>query len=197
MANQRRRSHYEFKPDAEGKKLLQRLHLTALQRKLLLRWTLYSALCIALLVIQDVIMSRFSFFGATTDLAVCAILLISIMEDSDNGGLFALLASTFYVFSGSAPGPYVIAFITVLALAAAIFRQLYWRRGFSSNVLCAAIAVMLYELAVYGAGVFLGYTYFGRIGVFVMTGVLSCLMLLPLYPLVRVIGKIGGEIWKE
>lgn len=197
MARRRRRSHYEFKPDAEGKKLLQLLHLTQLQRQMLLRWALYSALCILLLVVQDVVMSRIHIFGATTDLAVSAILLISIMEDSDNGGLFALLASVFYVFSGSAPGPYAVALITVLALAAAIFRQMYWRRGFTSNVLCAAIAVMLYELTVYGIGVFLGLTYFGRIGVFITTGILSCIMLLPLYPLVRVIGKIGGETWKE
>lgn len=197
MARRRRRTKYEFKPDAEGKKFLQLLHLTKLQRQMLLRWTLYSAVCILMLVIQDVVMSRIHIFGATTDLAVSAILLIAIMEDSDNGGLFALFASMFYVFSGSAPGPYAIAYITILALAAAIFRQVYWRRGFTSNVLCAAIAVMLYELGLYATGVFLGLTYFGRIGVFLMTGVLSCIVLLPLYPLVRVIGKIGGETWKE
>ncbi len=197
MARRKRRTHYEFKPDIEGKNLPQLLHMTQLQRRMLLRWALYCAVCILMLVIQDVIMSRIHLFGATTDLAVSAILLIAIMEDSDNGGLFALLASMFYVFSGSAPGPYVIAFITVLALAAAIFRQLYWRRGFTSNVLCAAIAVMVYELSLYATGVFLGLTYFGRIGVFMLTGIYSCIALLPLYPLVRVIGKIGGETWKE
>ncbi len=197
MARRKRRTHYEFKPDAKGKKLPQLLHMTRLQQQMLLRWSLYSAVCVALLVVQDVVMSRVHLFGATTDLAVSAILLIAIMEDSDDGGLFALLSSIFYVFSGSAPGPYAIAFLTILALAAAIFRQLYWRRGFTSNVLCAAIAVMAYELALYATGVFLGLTYFGRIGVFLLTGAYSCIALLPLYPLVRVIGKIGGETWKE
>jgi len=197
MARRRRRTNYEFKPDVQGKNWLQLLHLTRLQRLQLLRWTLYSLVCLALLVVQDVVMSRIHIFGATTDLAVAAILLVAIMEDSDNGGLFALFASMFYVFSGSAPGPYVIAVIAFLAIGLAIFRQMFWRRGFTSNVLCAAIAVMVYELAVYGIGVFLGLTYFGRIGVFALTGILSCIALLPLYPLVRVIGKIGGETWKE
>lgn len=193
----RRRTNYEFKPDVQGKNLLQLLHLTKLQRQKLLKWTLYSAVILMLLILQDVIMSQFHFLGATTDLVISGILLISVMEDSENGGLFALLSATFYVFSGSAPGPYAIGYLTVLAIGAAIFRQLYWRRGFTSNVLCAAIAVVVYEVAVYGTGVFLGLTYWGRIGVFLLTALFGCITLLPLYPLVRVIGKIGGEIWNE
>lgn len=193
----RRRTNYEFKPDVQGKNLVQLLHLTQFQRQKLLKWTLYSAVILVLLIVQDVIMSQLHIFGATTDLVISGILLISVMEDSENGSLFALLSSTFYVFSGSAPGPYAIGYLTVLAIAAAIFRQLYWRRGFTSNVLCAAIAVIVYELAVYGTGVFLGLTYWGRIGVFMVTALFGCITLLPLYPLVRAIGKIGGEIWNE
>lgn len=193
----RRRIRYEFKPDALGKNLLQKLHLTQFQQQKLLKWTLYSLLILALLIVQDVIMSQLHFMGAVTDLVVSGILLISVMEDSENGSLFALLSSAFFVFSGSAPGPYAIGYLTVFAMAAAIFRQLYWRRGFTSNVLCAAIAVVLYELAVFGTGIFLGLTYWGRIGVFLMTALFGCITLLPLYPVVRAIGKIGGEIWSE
>ena len=193
----RRRIKYEFKPDIQGKSLLQKLHLTQFQQQKLLKWSLYSLLILALLIVQDVIMSQLHIMGAVTDLVVSGILLISVMEDSENGSLFALLSSSFYVFSGSAPGPYAIGYLTVFAMAAAIFRQLYWRRGFTSNVLCAAIAVIVYELAVYGTGVFLGLTYWGRIGVFMVTELFGCITLLPLYPLVRAIGKFGGEIWNE
>ncbi len=197
MAKQRKRNTYEFKPDAEGKSLLQRLHLTRLQRLTVLRWLLYALVCLVLLVVQDVIMSRVHFWGAATDLVPMAILLIAVIEDSDNGGLFALLASTFYELSGSAPGPYVIAFLTIFAIIAAIFRQLYWRRSFTSNVLCAGVALMAYEIAVFGIGLFLGLTYFSRIGVFLLTGLISWALMLALYPLIRVIGKIGGELWRE
>ena len=193
----RRRVKYEFKPDIQRIPLLKKLHLTQLQQKRLLKWSLYAAVCILLLAIQDVVMSQISIRGATTDLVPCAILLIAVMEDSYNGSLFALISSMLYVFSGSAPGPYSIGFITFLGVGAAVFRQMFWRRGFSSNILCAGIALMVYELAIYGTGVFLSLTYWSRIGVFLLTGLFSWIVMLALYPLIRVIQKIGGETWTE
>ncbi|MBP3674091.1 MAG: DUF2839 family protein, partial [Oscillospiraceae bacterium] len=95
-----RRRKYEFKPDPKGTNLLKVLHLTKQQRLQYLKWTLYAVLCILLLIVQDVIMSRVRISGATTDLAVCGILLISIIAGSEDGGLFALIASTIYWFSG-------------------------------------------------------------------------------------------------
>lgn len=193
----KRRVKYEFKPDVQRIPLAKKLHLTQLQQKKLLKWSLYAAICILLLAIQDVVMSQVSIRGATTDLVACAILLIAVMEDAHNGCLFALISSLFYVFSGSAPGPYAIGFLTFLAVAAAVFRQVYWRRGFTSNLLCAGIALMVYELAIYGTGVFLSLTYWSRIGVFLLTGLMSWAVMLPLYPLIRATQKIGGDTWTE
>ena len=68
----RRKKVYEFKPDREQTHILKQLYLTKLQRRQLLKWGSYAALCIALLVIQDVMMSKFRFSGATTDLALRA-----------------------------------------------------------------------------------------------------------------------------
>ncbi len=197
MAQKRRRPTYEFKPDRENAPLSKKLHLTALQKKQVLQWGLYGFICLFLLVIQDVIMSQVSLRGATTDLVPTAILLISVISDVYAGSLFAIIASTLFVFSGSAPGPYAIAFITVLAVAAAIFRQSFWRRGFRSNILCAGLALLGYELAIWGTGIFLSLTYWGRIGVFLLTWLLSFLVMLALYPLIRRIQKIGGETWRE
>ena len=198
MAQKRkRRPIYEFKPDRERIPLSKRLHLTALQKRQLLQWGLYSLLCLFLLIVQIVIMSRVSFRGATTDLVPTAILLICIISDAYAGSLFAIIASSLFVFSGASPGPYVIAYITVLGVAAAIFRQSFWRRGFRSNILCAGLALLCYELAVFGTGIFLSLTYWGRIGVFLHTWLLSFLVMLALYPLIRRIQKIGGETWRE
>ena len=193
----KRRPNYEFKPDSDRVPLSKRLHLTVLQKKQLLQWSLNGLVCLVLLIIQDVIMSRVSIGGATTDLVPCAILLITVLSDAYNGSLFALVAAMIYEFSGSAPGPYVIAYLTVLGVGAALLRQLYWRRGFRSNVICAGLALLLYELAIWGTGIFLGLTYWGRIGVFLLTWLLSFLVMLPLYPLLRVIQNIGGETWRE
>lgn len=193
----RKRPNYEFKPDKAPKVLQKLLHLTALQRRQVLQWSLYGLLLVALLVLQDVIMSRVTIGGATTDLVPMAILMITVISDVYAGSLFAIIASTVYEFTGSAPGPYVVAFITVLGIAAAFFRQSFWRRGFRSHCICAGLALLVYELAVYGTGLFLGLTYFSRIGVFVTTWALSFAVMLALYPLIRKIQKIGGELWRE
>ena len=197
MAQRRKRPNYEFKPDKAPKALQKLLHLTALQRRQVLQWTCYGLVLLVLLVLQDVIMSRVSIGGATTDLVPMAIVLITVISDVYAGSLFALIASTMYEFTGSAPGPYVVAFLTVFGIAAAFFRQSFWRRGFRSNCICAGLALLAYELAVYGTGLFLGLTYFSRIGVFLNTWLLSVLVMLLIYPLTSKIQKIGGELWRE
>ena len=191
-----RRKH-EFRPDTPKFSLPKLFHLTNLQRRSLLKWTLYALVCIAALLVQDVIMSRVHFFGGTTDLAVCAILLITVIEGIDNGSLFVLIAALFYFFSGSSPGAFSVAMLTIYGIAAAMFRQAFWHRNARSIVLCTAIALMAYELSVFGAGLFLELTHFGRLGMFLVTGILSCVLLLPLYPLIDRIGRIGGTEWKE
>ena len=193
----RRRPRYEFKPDATGSSFLKQLHLTKLQQRQLLRWTLFGAVCVFGLVLQDVILSKFSLLGATTDLVPMAILLITVTIGSHQGSLFALIAATLYHFSGSAPGPYAIAYLSFLGIAGALFREGFWRRGFASDVLCAAVMLLAYELTVFGTGIFLGLTTWYRLGVFLLTAVLSILIMVALYPLVSKIDRIGGETWKE
>ena len=89
---------------------------------------------------------------------------------------------------------YVVSFFL---LTAAFFRQSWWHRGFRSYTLCAGLALLVYELAIYGTGLFLGLTYWSRFGVFFLTWVLSFGVMLALYPLIRKIQKIGGEQWRE
>ena len=187
----------EFKADPSGSGLLKKLHMTLQQRMTLARWGLYVALLILLLVIQDVIMSRVTIFGATTDLVVCAILLITVMESTENGSLFVLIASLLYYFSGSSPGPYSVAMLTIFGIGAAMFRQAFLHRNLSSIVLCAGLTQILFELSTCLMGIFLGLTYWGRIGYFLATGLISALIMIPLYPLIHKIGQIGGRTWKE
>ncbi|MBQ8237785.1 MAG: hypothetical protein IJZ39_13660 [Oscillospiraceae bacterium] len=188
---------FEFKPDPTGSDPMKIFHLTSLQRHRIVKWILYSALVLCALLLQDTMLSRIRLSGATTDLAVCAILLVGILEGPEEGGLFALLASLFYYCSGSAPGVYAIALVTAAAIFGALFRQGYWSQGMSSAVLCTGAALFAYELGLLLVGVFLNLTIWSRTGVFVLTALLSTLASIPLYPLARVIGQIGGEPWKE
>lgn len=192
-----RKPRAEFREDASGTAFVKLLHITEQQRLKLLRWFLYIAVCLGALVVQDVIMSRFRPFGATTDLAPAAILLIAILEGSEIGSIFALLTSIVYYFSGTAPGAYCVGAITVLGLAMSVVRQEYLHRSAGSIIICSGAAVFLYELSIFAAGIFLGLTRWGRLIYFILCGIYSAAVMIPLYFLVHRIGLIGGNKWKE
>ena len=187
----------EFKPDSQEISLLKMLHITQAQRDTYLKWGLYIAVIVVLCMIQDVIMSQITIFGATTDLAVCAILLITVIEGIDVGSIFVLIASCLYYFSGSSPGPLSVGIMTFLGVGACLFRQMYWHRNRGSIVLCAGLALMLYELGNFVVGIATELTRWDRLSAFVTTGLLSIAVMIPLYSLINRIGQIGGNTWKE
>ena len=199
MAKRRRRKQlaYEFKPDPKGTNYLKRLYMTRLQRLTILKWATFAMTGILMLVIQDVIMSQTRFSGATTDLPVAFILLVGIYEGLENGSVFALVSSLFYWFSGSAPTPICVAVLCILVILIGLFRQLYWHRSFGSIAMCVSIAIMLYEMILFVIGLMSGLTILPRASVFALTGGITCITMLPMYPLVRLISKIGGVSWKE
>ena len=187
----------EFRPDIHREDVLGKLFLTRRQAMRLLRWVLFSAVCLAGLLIQDVVMSRFTIFGTTTDLVPCCILAVCILQGAESGCVFALVGSMIYCFSGSAPGIFAIPLITVIAALMAIFRQAYLRKGFSALVLCSTMCIFLYEAGVFLIGLFLKQTYSQRFGLFMLTAALTLVCLPAVYPIALSIGKIGGETWKE
>ena len=191
------RKKIEFRPDPTGHNWADKLRLTPLQRKSVLKWMLYSAVCVAGLVLQDSMLARLRLFGGCFDVTPALIVLICVLEGSENGSLFALLASMVYVFSGTGQGHYCIAMLTLAAVLATAFRQSYLRRGAGSDLLCVGGAMVLYEMAVFTAGVLQGLTYRGRWGVFLMTAIISTLAAGAVYALLKYIGTIGGNAWKE
>lgn len=187
----------EFKPDGPRVSPLKTLRFTHLQWLHTLRWLCYIGICVLCLVIQDSIMSRVSILGATTDLAVAAMLLITVIEGCDVGSVFILIASTVYYFSGSAPGPYCVALLTLLGMCATLFRQLVWHRSRGSIILCAGLAAVAYEIGLYVVGIFMGLTRWYRFPRFLITGGLTVAAMIPLYFFIYRSGQIGGYTWKE
>ena len=191
------RKKNEFRPDTFREDILGKLLLTRKQATRLLRWVLFSAVCLAGLLLQDVVMSRFTIFGTTTDLVPCCILAVCILQGAESGCIFALTGSMLYCFSGSAPGIFAIPLITVIAALTAIFRQAYLQKGFFTMLLCTAFALLFYELGTFFIGVFLGSTIWSRLPAFLIGTVLTLATVPILYPILLSIGKIGGEIWNE
>jgi hypothetical protein len=191
------RRKYEFRPDRSETSLLSKLYLTQKQRLSILKWSLYAVLLLVLSLLQDVILCRFLVFGATTDLIPCAIVLICVIQGAESSCVFSLIAACMYQFSGTAPGYYVIALLPALGIAAALFWQTYLRKSFGTVMVCAGFSMMLYELILYGIGLATALILPGKILIFIFAGVLSALVMPLLYPLIKLIEKIGGETWKE
>ena len=134
---------------------------------------------------------------AETDLPVCVILLITVMEGTEIGSIFVLITSVLYYFSGNAPTAYSIGLMVFFGIGATLFRQMFWHRSKGSIILCASIALAGYELGLFVVGIVSGLTHWGRLPAFALTAVFSCLVLIPLYALIYKIGLIGGNTWKE
>ena len=192
-----RNNRNEFRPDPSASTWFKTRKLTRQQRLRLTKWLLYALIVVMCLVIQDVILSQMRLFGATTDLAVGAILLITVIEGTDVGSLFVLIASTLYWFSGSAPTPICIILLTVFGIGATMFRQMYWHRSRGTLTLCACLALTAYELGLFVTGLMQGLTYWGRLPSFLLTSLYTSLVMIPLYSLVYKTGLIGGNTWKE
>lgn len=191
------RKDNEFRPDRKRIDLAKRLTLTNVQRQRFAKWGLYVFVIILALVVQDVIMSQLSVLGATTDLIPCVLLLITVMEGTDVGTTFMLVASALYYFSGSAPGPYVIALLTFLGAGATLLRQAFLHRNKVSILLTAGMALVLYEIGLFVVGIFMELTHWGRLPAFALTAGYSFLVMIPLYNVIYKIGVIGGNTWKE
>ena len=188
---------YDFKPDRTQSSWLNKLYITPLQRRRILKWALYGIVLIALSLLQDVVLCHFRLFGASTELVPCAIFLICLLEGTENGCIFALIASVLYWFSGAAIGAFAMVAITALSIFACMFRQGYLQKGFGAAMLCSGVCVFLYEIAIFVFGAILNLTPWSRFGGFLLTAVMSFVLAPILYPLLLAIESIGGETWKE
>lgn len=181
----------------EGTTLIGKLFLTPHQRRVLLKWLLFSLAYLLLQVLQDVIFSRVHIFGGCPDLVPGYLLLVCILQGPGSGGLFALCAGVFRSLAGAVLGPVSVVVLTFSGVFLSAFRRGYLQRHFWSEMLCCWVGIFLHQGLLFALGLFLGDTaparwtaaLCGALG----TGLACCL----LYFLVRAIGKIGGEPWNE
>lgn len=188
---------YEFRPDPDGSGNLGKLLLTKKQRRSLLRWTLFGLVCLVGLLLQDAILCRAYVMGARPDVVPCLILMVCVLQGVESGSVFTLVAACAYYFTGSAPGPYVIPILVVIAVFLVILRQNYLQQGFITILLCAGAGMLVYEMCLFGINLFLGRTLPARMGVFLLSVALSLIAVPVAYPILKAIGKIGGDTWKE
>lgn len=188
---------HEFRPDKTDSGTLNKLYITKKQRTTVLKWLLMVLALTVVCVVQDVALSRLNIFGTTFDLLAATLLLVCILQDPEVGSIFILIASTVYSFSGSAPGYYVIALLTCIGVFVAIVRHCYLHSSFGSAMLCTAAAALVYEMALFGIGLFFGYVTVNRLTDFLIKAGLSIAAMPLMYPIFTAILKIGGTSWND
>lgn len=187
----------DFKPDRFRSDILGKVILTKKERMSVMRWTLFSLVCLAGLIVQDVALYRVTLYEARTDIVPLLIMMVAVMQGAESGSIFAVIAACFYYFSGSAPGAQVIPLITIPAIFVAIFRQGSLRKGFFTILLCSAAGILMYEMSIFGIGLFLDQTTVDRLPQMLLSAALSLIVVPLVYPILLAIGKIGGETWIE
>ena len=179
----------------EGTTLLGKLFLTDRQRRTLLKWLLYSGVYLLLQVLQDVIFSGVRIFGGCPDLVPGYLLLVCLLQSPAAGSVFVLCASVFRCLSGAVLGHVSIVILVFSGvLLSALRRACLWGQV-RSVILCACAGVVMHQVLLFALGLFLGSTSLhwwpaclgGCLG--------ACVAVAVLYPLVRAIGKIGGDTW--
>lgn len=187
----------EFRPDNRGTGQLRKLWPTPKQQLRALRWLLYGVVCLVGLLMQDVALYRVNVAGGCTDLVPCLILMVAVIQGVETGGIFTLVASILFFFSGSSPGFHVIPLLTFVTVLVVIFRQAFLRRGLGTVLLCTGLGMLLYEMGLFAINLFLRLTMASRVGTALITAVLSLIVVPVAYPVMMAIGKLGGEAWGE
>lgn len=187
----------EFRPDRRRTGQLNKLWPTPTQQLRILRWMLYGAICLVGLLLQDVLLYRVNLAGGCTDLVPCLVMMVAVIQGVESGSVFALIGGVLYFFSGSSPGFQVIPLLTAITVLVVIFRQAFLRREFWTVLLCTAMGLLLYELGLFTISLFLKLTVFSRVGAAVFTAALSLIAVPVFYPVLMIIGKLGGEAWGE
>lgn len=181
----------------EGNTLLGRLLLTHRQRLVVLKWVLIGLVYLLLQVLQDVIFSRIRIFGGCPDVTPAYLLLVCVLLEPTSGGLFVLCASVFRSLAGAVLGPVSVAALTVGGIFLSILRRARLRRQFWAELLCCWLSLLLHQFILFGLGLFLGSTTpeYWTAALGGLFGAWAACVLL--YPLVKAMGRIGGDSWNE
>lgn len=177
---------------------LQKLRITKKQGRTLLKWALYAAVLVAIIVVQGVVLSRLPLFGARLNLICCYVVCVCVVEGPDRGGVFALCASLVWALSGAQLGFVSILVLTLGGMLCAIAMERLLRDNLATCAICCFAVSLVHESAIFLLLLFLhrvtGYQYLRILLPSVLFSMVGCPAF---YYLARAITRVGGSLWNE
>lgn len=172
--------------------MLGRFYITPGQWRRIFRWVLYGLLFLGTLLLQTVLLGKDGVFGQHPDLVAVVIISVAVAEGPERGGLFALIASTFWALSGIERGALQILCLTAVPVLCSYFSGKLFSASYMTSLITCGLTLLVAQTLNFLFMQFYeavpGYFYMTRL----LPGILVALLFQPLiYWLVKSIGKIG------
>ena len=175
--------------------MFKHIHLTRLQRKGILKWSLYGLLTFLVMLFQTSVLARTPVLGTKLAPLPALIVCVCVREGPEKGGLYAILASLFWCFSGADFGNLSVAVIPIGAMLAAVLCRAVLTLRFVPTALCClavtllnASVIFLFKLILPPAAALENYWQV------LLPGVGLSMIFVPIhYALVKLIGRIGVQ----
>ena len=175
--------------------MLRYFHLTRLQWKSVLKWTLYCLLYLLILVFEDVLLAKLPVFGAKLNPLPMYLVVVCIREGPEKGGVFSLLGALFWYLSGVDYGNISVAVLPIGSILAAVLcRAVLTVRLLPTGICCFVIGLLNESLIFLFKLILPPYAAAGNYWRVLLPGVLLTLPLVPpMYFIVKAIGRIGVQ----
>lgn len=174
--------------------MLEKLHITARQWKTVIKWAVYTALFLFVMLFQTVCLGNVRFWGVSCSLLPILLVCICIREEPGSGGLFALIMSLIWCLSGADFGSISIFVLTIGGIFVGIMCRVAINQRFLPCALCCFAISLIHESAIF----LLKLLFSGVEPIFWLKRALPCAVLsMVAYPLlyliVKWISRIGGS----
>lgn len=172
--------------------MLDKFYITPKQWLRILRWSLYALLFLAAMMMQTVVLGNRTVLGTKPLLAPVVICCVCLREGAERGGVFALLASLFWCFSGAEYGPVSIAVQTAVPVLGAVGSRAVLSNRYVPCLLITFFTLLLEQSIVYALKLFGGSVQPQMFFTVLLPCVFVSLLFQPvIYLLVKQIEKIG------
>lgn len=125
--------------------MLNRLHLTQRQRRIALKWTLYTVLFLLTMMVQTVCLGNVEFFGVHLHLLMILVCCVCLRESPESGGVYALCMSLLWCLSGADGGSLSIVVWTGLGIGLSLLCRTLINGRILTCALCCLGAAWLEE----------------------------------------------------
>lgn len=113
------------------------------------KWGLYSLLFLMTIVVETVFLGHVRIAGTKLSLVPVVLACVAAREGAEAGGLFVLVASVFWCFSGSDYGSFYIFVLTLVAVTAGYFCGFHLTKNLLPTMLFCLIALAASQGGVY------------------------------------------------